>query len=122
MSDLSSNSMSRDELIRSARANCMRHIDTPQAVIKGEEKIVTANTMAFRRGTYIRLFFSCLILLGALAVKQFELTYQGYGYGTIVSLLEENNYFERLQIETSKTLEKDVIPAFQQILDSDKKK
>lgn len=122
MSDLSSNSMSRDERIRSARANCMRQIDTPQMGIKSEEKMGVGNGLAFKKGTYIRLFLSCLILLGVLGVKQFGLTYQGYSFGTVVSLVEENQYFEKLQKKASKTLEEDVMPVLQQIINSDKKK
>lgn len=124
MSDLSSNSMSRDELIKSARANCLRQIDNPGHYNYnpvGEAVTEPGSGMAFKRGTYIRLFLSCLILLGVLAVKQFAVTYNGYSFQTVVNLVEENQYFEKLQQKASVTLEKDVIPAFKQIIGSDKK-
>ena len=121
MSDLSSNSMSRDELIRSARANCMRQIDNPQTHTGGELTTETGTGFAFKKGTYIRLFLSCLILLGVLAVKQFGLSYERYNFDTIVALVEDNHHFELLQKEMSKTLEVKVIPTFRQIINSDKK-
>lgn len=121
MSDLSSNSMSRDELIRSARANCMRQIDNPQRRTGGETVNEAVPGAAFKRGTYIRLFLSCLILLGVLAVKQFSLTYKGYSFVTVVQLIEENQDFKQLQLDASKAIEEDVIPAFKQIIRSDKK-
>lgn len=120
MSDLSSNSMSRDELIRSARANCMRQIDNPQTHTGGELTIEDGTSFAFKKA-YIRLFLSCLILLGVLAVKQFGLSYGGYNFDTVVTVVEDNHHFEKLQMEMSKTLEDKVIPTFQQIINSDKK-
>ncbi|HAU88508.1 MAG TPA: hypothetical protein DCW90_24460 [Lachnospiraceae bacterium] len=121
MSDLSSNSMSRDELIRSARANCMRQIDNPQTHTGGELTTEDGTSFAFKKGTYIRLFLSCLILLGVLAVKQFGLSYGGYNFDTVVTVVEDNHHFEKLQMQMSKTLEDKVIPTFQQIINSDKK-
>ncbi|SES97217.1 hypothetical protein [[Clostridium] polysaccharolyticum] len=122
MSDLSSNSMSREQLIRSARANCMKQIDSPQIYADGEENVEVQTGMAFKKSTYIRLFFSCLLLLGVAAVKQSGWSYSGYDFNTIVTLVEDNHHFDRIQQEASEMLEKDVIPAFQQILNSDKKK
>lgn len=121
MSDLSSNSMSRDELIRSARANCMRQIDNPQTRTGGEIAAEAGTGFAFKKETYIRLFLSCLILLGVVAVKQFGLSYERYNFDTIVALVEDNHHFEMLQKEMSNTLEDKVIPTFQQIINSDKK-
>ena len=120
MSDLSSNSMSRDELIRNARANCMRQIDNPYSYGDAEQAIAKepADHTRWKRGTYIRLFVSCFILLGLLAVKQFGLTYKNYSFATVVTLVEDNSGFEKLQKQASKTLEEDVIPTIKQIKNS----
>ncbi len=113
--------MSRDQLIRSARANCMKQIDSPQAYTSGEENVEPQAGMAFKKSTYVRIFLSCFILLGVIAVKQLGLSYGGYNFTTIVNLIEDKHHFERIQQEASKMLEEDVIPTFQQILNSDKK-
>lgn len=111
MSDLSSNSMSREELIRSARANCMRQMDEPQEQSM-EVKSVPAERTPFKKSTYVRLFFSCLILLAVLAVKQFDLSYQGYGFSTIHEMVEDNRVFEKMEQVAVEKLEEDVLPVF----------
>jgi len=111
MSDLSSNSMSREELIRSARANCMRQIDEPQGK-SIEEKGASAGQTAFKKSTYVRLFFSCSILLAVLAVKQFDLSYQGYSFSTIHKMVEDNRVFEKMEQVAAEKLEEDVLPVF----------
>lgn len=115
MSDLSSNSMSREELIRNARANCLQQIDNPQRFSPGDCKTSTAERTPYKRGTYIRLFLSCLILLGVLAVKQFDLSYKGYGFSHITKVVEDNTGFEKLQKMAGNTIEEDVLPVFQKI-------
>ena len=112
MSDLSSNSMSREELIRSARANCMRQIDNPQSTASGEGKMVQTERAPFKKSTYVRLFLSCLILLGVLAVKKFDLSYRGLDFSTIQNYVEDNEYFETLEQLAARTLEEDVLPVF----------
>lgn len=120
MSDLSSNSMSRDEIIRNARENCMRRIDNPHAYTAVETPVPGSMSehTGMKKSTYARLFFSCLILLGTLAVKQFGLTYQNFNFTTIVNLVEDNSSFEKLQKIASQTLEEDVIPTFKQLKNS----
>lgn len=112
MSDLSSNSMSREELIRSARANCMRSIDHPQGGASSEINRVQSEQSPFQKSTYVRLFLSCLILLGVLAVKKLDLSYQGIDYETIQHCVEDNQHFEKLEQYATKTLEEDVLPVF----------
>ncbi|MBR3770906.1 MAG: hypothetical protein IKL07_01415 [Clostridium sp.] len=114
MSDLSSNSMTREELIQSARANCMRQIDKPQASAYVEHS-ESAEIRPFKKGTYIRLFLSCLLLLCIVSVKQFGLSYKGYDFSTIVEYVTDSTDFEKLQYKASETLKDDVIPAFTQI-------
>lgn len=114
MSDLSSNSMTREELIRSARANCMRQIEHPQMNTVSERSELD-DVQPFRRGTYIRLFISCLLLLLIVAVKQFGLSYKGYDISTIVEYATDSTDFKELQNKAAQTLEKDVIPAFNQL-------
>lgn len=115
MSDLSSNSMSRQELIRNARANCLQQIDNPQKYAPAESRSSTAEKAPFKRGTYIRLFISCFILLAIVAVKQFNLSYQGYSFSTIAQVVEDNEDFEKLQQMAGKTIETDILPVFQKI-------
>lgn len=114
MSDLSSNSMTREELIRSARANCMRQIEHPQAsTVSGRSE--SEDVRPFKRGTYIRLFVSCLLLLVIVAVKQFGLSYKGYDISTIVEYATDSTDFRELQNKAAKALEKEVIPTFNQL-------
>lgn len=114
MSDLSSNSMTREELIRSARANCMRQIEHPQTNAVSECADVV-EAQPFKRGTYIRLFISCLLLLGILAVKQFGFSYKGYDFSTIVTYTTDSTDFYKLQQKMAETLKEDVIPVFNQM-------
>lgn len=106
--------MSREELIQSARANCMRSIDYPQGVSGSEAKRVQTDCGSFKKSTYVRLFLSCLILLGVLAVKKFDLSYRGIDYSTIQTYVEDNRHFEKLEQYATKTLEEDVLPVFSQ--------
>lgn len=107
--------MSREQLIRNARANCIHQMDNPQRHNNIEGKSESGTGLAFQKGTYIRLFISCVLFLGVLAVKQFDLSYGKYDYHTIEQMVEDNKQFDSFYQVATETLKDEVIPVFREV-------
>ncbi len=118
MSDLSSNSMSREEMIRNARANCVRQIESPGSRGNVEEKRnVTDQSVPIGRGILVRLFIAGALFLAGFSVKQYNLSYQQYNKNTVQNLLESQKDFENLQKQAALLLEEKILPVFHRLED-----
>lgn len=117
MSDLSSNSMSREEFIRAARAGCIRQIEGPgqtkEQMTLEEEQLHTP----FSKGTYMRLFFTGVLFLGAFLLKYNDISLGVVSTKTIQATIESNKDFQDLQKDSGKLLEKKIIPVFHRLKD-----
>lgn len=115
MSDLSSNSMSREEFIRAARANCIRQIEGPaqtkEQIALEEEQLHTP----FSKGTYMRLFFAGILFLGAFLLKYNDSSFGVVNPQTIQATIESNADFLDLQKDSGKLIEKKIIPVFHRL-------
>ncbi|SFR97703.1 hypothetical protein [Anaeromicropila populeti] len=117
MSDLSSNSMSREELIRNARANCIRQIDVPgvqrQSGTHSIQEEETINLM--HPATYIRLFIASLLFLIIFVWSHFHISVGKWGPDDVQQLLESEEQLNLMEEQTADLIEEKIIPVFHRL-------
>jgi len=115
MSDLSSNSMSREELIRAARANCVKRIEQPGMIKEqtGEEEVPVHTPVS--KGTYLRLFLAGLLFLGTFLLKYYNVSFGVLNSQTVQNVIESESDFIELQKDSGKLIEEKIIPVFHRL-------